>query len=122
MPAKFVIVHDDPTFTKAMLAPFLDKGCSVARYPDALDAMGAIEICRKMEVLVTLLAFPAGRSNGIALAQMAKQRKPHIRTVFLGDPAMEELVSDLGTLLPHPISPEKVLATLSGELDAAGLH
>jgi DNA-binding NtrC family response regulator len=115
MPAKVVVVHDVPAFRKDMVAPFIDEGCSVACYPDALDAMGAIEVCRKIEILITLLAFPVGKSNGVALAQMAKQRKPHIRAIFIGDPDLHELVSDLGTLLPYPSSPEEVLAVVHGQ-------
>ena len=95
MPAQVVIVHEDDVFRSRAVGAVAGQGYSVTAFHDALDAMLALEDARALEVLVTSLHFAEGRSNGIALASMAKTRKRDSRAIFIVESQVDAaLVSD----------------------------
>jgi CheY-like chemotaxis protein len=103
MPARVVVVHDDPTFADP-LAALLGAGQDVALFTDPMAALDALDTARTIEVLVTRVQFAPGQPNGIALARMARIKRPG--TEFAGDAA------DLGTFMAHPISVADVAQTV----------
>ena len=112
MPARIVFVHRDDSFQTAAVAALAGEGYSVARYPDALAAMEALDNVQRVEVLITCVRFPEGKSNGVALARMVKSRKPSIRAIFTAHPAMQEYVEDLGTFLTAPVAIPDLIAAV----------
>ena len=54
-----------------------------------------------MTVLITGMRFAAGRSNGYALAMIARQRRPDVRIIFTADPEFAEQLEGVGLLLPR---------------------
>ena len=69
MPARVVVVHDDPTFADP-LAALLRAGQDVALFTDPMAALNALDTARTIEVLVTRVRFAPGQPNGVALARM----------------------------------------------------
>ena len=116
MPAQIVFVHSDDSFRTAAVAALEGEGYTVAWYPDALAAMEALDAAQRVELLITRVRFPEGKSNGVALTQMVKSRKPSIRVIFTAHPDMQEYVEDLGTILTAPVAIPDLIAAVRKEM------
>jgi DNA-binding NtrC family response regulator len=90
MPVHIVIAHDDIAFRTFAVRALEAEGYSVASYEAALAAMVALE-APLLDVLITRLWFMPGRSNGIALALMAKVRRPSAKVIFTSPPGWKSL-------------------------------
>jgi DNA-binding NtrC family response regulator len=121
MPAEIVFVHSDDSFRITAVAALEGEGYTVASYPDALAAMEALDVSQRVELLITRLRFPEGKSNGVALAAMAKSRKPSMRVIFTALPDMQAYAEGLGTMLTSPVAIPDLLAAVRKEIaDRAG--
>jgi len=110
MPATIVIVHDEAQFVEPLVNSLRAAEYAVTTFPDALAAMHALEDAKTIELLVTRIEFPPGRSNGAALANMARVKRPSIKVLFIADLEHRKAVSDLGELIHSSASPEMVAA------------
>jgi DNA-binding NtrC family response regulator len=61
MPARVVVVHDDPDYVDELAALLRRDGHDVAAFPDPLASWDAVEAAKLTEVLVTRVDFPPGR-------------------------------------------------------------
>jgi DNA-binding NtrC family response regulator len=111
MPARVAVVHDDPTFADP-LAALLGAGQDVALFTDPMAALDALDTARTIEVLVTRVQFAPGQPNGIALARMARIKRPGIRVLFVARPEFAGEAADLGTFMAHPVSVADVAQTV----------
>ena len=69
MPARVVLVHDDPEFTAMAVAALRQVvGCDLAWFSDSHSALDALEAAEKIELLITPAQFPPGQPHGVALA------------------------------------------------------
>jgi DNA-binding NtrC family response regulator len=112
VPARIVIVHDDEGLVTGVVAALRTAGHEVAAFKDPLLAHDAIEAAQRVEVLVTRVDFPPGRSNGLSLARMARMRRPGTKVLFV---AREEYLKDaegLGAFLPLSTAIESVVAAV----------
>jgi DNA-binding NtrC family response regulator len=117
MPARIVVVHDDQEFTDLLIVALRSSGHDVATYPDPLTAWGALEGAQLIEVLVTRMEFAPGKSNGLALARMARSKRPQIKVLFTALPEYADHADDLGDFLPMPLSVEDAIEAITGLLD-----
>jgi DNA-binding NtrC family response regulator len=127
VPARIVVVYDDIKFSEELAAQLRAEGHDVAAFPDPLAAWDALEAAKLTEVLVTRVEFPPGRSNGVALASMARLKRPGIRVLLLALPKYAEAAAAEGTLLPLPVSVEEAAETvkrllLSGDQSKGRAH
>jgi CheY-like chemotaxis protein len=112
MPARVVVVHDGPEFVEELEAALNLAGDQVAVFRDPLEAWDALAAARQTEVLITRVLFPPGRSNGLALARMARAKRRDIQIIFT---ALPEFVSDceeLGVFLPLSVPVSHVVKTV----------
>lgn len=116
MPARIVFVHDDPSFQSAVFNALAAADLSFAWYPDPLEASDALEAARRVELIITRLHFPHGRSNGVSLIQLARQRNRSVRAIFTETPGMESYVYDLGRYLAAPVALNDLMTAVSEEL------
>jgi DNA-binding NtrC family response regulator len=116
MPARIVFVHDDPSFRSAVFNAFANADLSFAWYPDPLEASDALEAARSVELIITRLHFPDGRSNGVSLIQLARQRNRAVRAIFTETPGMESYVHDLGRYIDMPVALNDLMTAVSEEL------
>ena len=79
MPARIVVVHDDPEFVDQLQSALRRAGRDVAAFADLMDALAALDAAQRIEVLITRMQFPPGKPNGLALARMARHKRPGIR-------------------------------------------
>jgi DNA-binding NtrC family response regulator len=111
MPARIVVVDDNPCFLDHLATALKVKGHDAASFADPLDAWDALEEAQRVEVLVTRIQFAPGRSNGAALARMARMKRPQIRVLFIASPEFQRDVEELGTFLPRTASIDVILET-----------
>jgi DNA-binding NtrC family response regulator len=119
VPARIVVVYDDTEFSEELAARLRTEGHDVATFPDPLAAWDALEAAKLTEVLVTRVEFPPGRSNGVALANMARFKRPGVRVLLLALPKYAEAAAAEGTLLRLPVSVEKVAEAVKRLLNSS---
>lgn len=108
MPARVVVVHDDPDFAIAATVALTLAGYSVAAFIDPLAALDVLEATQSVEVLITRVEFPPGKSNGIALARIVRTRRPGVRVLFIASQDLREFGGGLGEFLPMSTDPASV--------------
>jgi DNA-binding NtrC family response regulator len=119
MPARIVVVHDDADFVEELAAGIRAESHEVAIFPDPIAAWDALEAAQKTEVLVTRVAFPPGRSNGMALARMAMSKRREIKTIILSRPEYAEEFRDEDMLVLSDALPSEVAAEVVRMLNAS---
>ena len=109
MPARIVVVHDDPEFIERTVTALVSAGHDVRAFSSSMSAIEALEAAQRVEVLVTRVVFPDGQPNGVALALMAKVKKPGVKVLFAARPDMEEHTEGVGEFLPSPADPADIV-------------
>lgn len=109
MPAQIVVVHNDTEFAGPVSRSLREDGYDVMVFPDPLVALNALEAAERVELLITRVEFPAGRSNGMALALMARRKRPGVPVLFVCRPQFRKDVEDLGEVLTTPVSIAEVV-------------
>jgi hypothetical protein len=87
-------------------------GHQVAVFPDPLAAWDALGAARLTDVLITRVRFPRGKSNGLALAHMARINRRGIQIIFTALPEFARESQDNGVFLPHPVPVPHVVKTV----------
>jgi hypothetical protein len=77
-----------------------------------MAALDAIETAQ-FDILITRVKFPVGRSNGVALAQMAQLKRPWIKVVFTVAAERVEYTEGLGEAVTAPIDMPELVATVA---------
>jgi DNA-binding NtrC family response regulator len=116
MPARIVFVHDDPDFQDAVFAALASAGLSFAWYPDALEATDALSAARRVELVITRLRFPDGRSNGLSLVQQVRLRDRAVRAIFAEEPGLENYVSGEGRYFDMSVGSATLMEAVYKEL------
>ena len=111
MPAQVVLVHDEEAFSADVRRALADSGYEVMAFPDPLVALQALETAERVVLLITRIEFPEGRSNGQALALMAKKARPGVKVLFVCPPRFNRYVADLGEVLLAPATVPDVVET-----------
>ena len=113
MPAAVLVVHDDQNIrdlaVSALRAVFLDA----IGFDDPMVALDAIEASSRVRVLVTRVAFGAGKLNGVALSRMVRMKRPGTKVVFVARAENAPHAEGLGVVLPGPLDPDLLVATVS---------
>jgi len=112
MPARIVLVHDDPDFREYVATAMQAAGYEIKVFPGSMEAIDALEAAERIELLITRVDFPKGTPNGISLARMAKMKKRGIRVLFAARDENREHTDGVGELLPVPITGAEIVATV----------
>jgi CheY-like chemotaxis protein len=96
MPARIVVVHDDPEFIDITAAALTAAGHDVLAFTSSMTAIDALEAAQQIEVLVTRVIFPNGQPNGVSLALMARTKKPRVKVLFVALPETQEHTAGVG--------------------------
>jgi hypothetical protein len=85
MPARVVVVLGEADgLAQRTVETLLADGIDAVALPNSMAALDALEASRKIELLVTCPEFPGGPPNGIALARMARLKRPEVTILFVG--------------------------------------
>jgi hypothetical protein len=113
MPARIVVLLDRPDFTAAVRALLSASGYDTASLPNSMATLEALENAAKIELLITCPEFAAGPPTGIALARMARIKRPDVKTLFVGPPGLHKYAEGLGEYLAYPATAEDVAAAVN---------
>ena len=111
MPARIVVVHDDPLFRECVTA-LATAGYDVKSFARSMEAIDALEAAGRIELLITRVAFSEGTPNGISLARMARLKKPGIRVLFAALAENQEHTEGLGEFLALPVTGPEIVAAV----------
>jgi DNA-binding response OmpR family regulator len=120
MPASVVVVHDDPDFVDQLTVALSLAGYDVISFVDPMDALNALDTSLWLEVLVTRVQFGLGRKNGVALARMARSKRPSIWVLLTALPEFKDYAEGLGKFMPMPVSVPYVVDAVVGMLVSDG--
>jgi len=109
MPARVVLVHDDSGFNVAATLALTTAGYDVVSFVDPMSAFDALGGARTVEALITRVRFGADRPNGVALARMARWKRPHIRVLFVTRPEFAAQAAGLGDFMAAPATPAEIV-------------
>jgi DNA-binding NtrC family response regulator len=118
MPAQIVVVLDDPDFSSRLVTRLGEAGHKTRAVPDSLTALDVLEDGSSTDVLVTSLDHAIGKPNGIALALMARKRRPDIRVLFVGLDHLASHAAGLGAFLAAPVTVSDVTEQIIELLEA----
>jgi DNA-binding NtrC family response regulator len=111
VPARIVVVHDEPEFCQRTVEALRLAGYEVAAFTDPMTALEALKDAQRVEVLITRVRFPPGKPHGVALALMARHKRPVIKVLFTARPEVAEHAEGVGEFMPVPIKlPELIEA------------
>ena len=111
MPANIILVHDDPEFIEGAVAALSLAGHKVVAFREPMEALNALETAQ-FEILITRARFPVGQPNGVALAQMARMKRPWIKVVFTVAAENLEHTEGIGEAVIAPIDIAELVATV----------
>jgi DNA-binding NtrC family response regulator len=103
MPARVVVVHDDPDFGMSVAVALKVAGYDAAMFSDPMIALDALDAASRIEMLITRIVFPPGKPNGVALARMARAKRRSIRVLFTAGAEFAWLMDGLGEFLAAPV-------------------
>lgn len=103
MLARIVIVHNDAEFLQQATDALRIAGYHVVSFVEPLIALRTLEAGDNIEILITRVAFGAGKQHGLSLAMMAQRRRPALRVIFTALPEFEMDVIGVGEFLPLPV-------------------
>jgi CheY-like chemotaxis protein len=109
MPARIVVVHDEPGLAEEVASALNLAGHQVDVFIDPLAAWDALAAARLTDVLITRVQFPPGMSNGLALARMARSNRPGIQVIFAALPEFAIDCEGEGVFLPLPVPAPQVV-------------
>jgi DNA-binding NtrC family response regulator len=121
MPANVVVVHDDPELMQEYTGALKAAAHEVQGFSNPLIALTALEAAHTIKLLITVSDFGPGKLNGVALARMARLKKPGVAVLFLGAPEEKPHTKGLGEFLEAPASVESVLEA-ANRLLSSGLN
>jgi DNA-binding NtrC family response regulator len=112
MPARVVIVHDEPETLHPLADALVLAGHGVARFDDALAAWDALREARTVELLMTRVRFGHSQPQGLGLFIRTRARRPELKVIFIGPLQSKEAVQHFGEFLPTPVDVPKAVATV----------
>lgn len=109
MPARIVVVLNDPELADATVSALAADGHNALAVHDSRAALDLLEQAEDIELLVASTYFGEGKPTGSALALMTKLRRPDLKVIFTAHPQLVPLLEDIGRVIVEPISPSRVV-------------
>jgi CheY-like chemotaxis protein len=110
MSGKTVLVMEDQDAYRYAAARVLQRaGYAVVQAEDYRDALKVIEGDDPVDLLLIDIVMPAGRPHGIAVANMARRRRPGVKVLFM-TAHYDELPADALARAPGKVlrKPERI--------------
>lgn len=112
LPANIIMVHDDPGFVDEAAAALRLAEHDIVTFADPTQALTALENS-PFEILITRVRFPPGQPNGVALARMARLKRPGIEVRFTVAAENIEYTEGLGEFVVAPIDIPELVAMVT---------
>jgi len=76
-----------------------------------MEALDALETA-PFGILIIRVRFPIEQPNGVAVARMARMKRPSIKLVFTVMPEYVEYAEELGEIVTAPVDIPELVATV----------
>lgn len=111
MPARIVVVHDDPSFHECVPA-LQAAGYDAMSFTSSMEALDALEAAERTELLITGMSFPRGMPNGVSIARMARIKLRGVRVLFVAQEQNRQHAAGLGEFLAAPVNVAEIVETV----------
>jgi CheY-like chemotaxis protein len=114
---RILLVEDDRVFLCTLELVLKDAGFDVLAVPDYIPALKHLDSGERIDVLLTDIVM-RDRVNGLALARMARLRRPGLGVVYFTAydiPGAEK--EALGQILRKPFDTDQLLRAIRQELE-----
>jgi DNA-binding NtrC family response regulator len=108
MPARVVVALSDAIVCDETADALSQAGYGALPLPSSLAALGALESARR-ELLIVRAACGPGELDGIALAQMARAKRPDIKVLLIGERRLAHHMEGLGAFLVAPADAPQIV-------------
>lgn len=120
-PAKnhILVVDDDEAFRDATAGILRSAGYEVSSAPGYRKALEILETDAPIDLLIVDIVMPEG-VNGLALARMARLRRPHLSIIYISGydlPGVDQ--EALGPIIRKPVDDEQILEAVANTLQRA---
>jgi CheY-like chemotaxis protein len=114
-----LLVEDDPALAYALSRSLRDADHHVITALDGMAALKTLDTDARIDLLLTDIVLPARQPHGLALARMARQKRPGLPVIFMT--GYDELGNDVDgdKILLKPLEPETVLDEIKTSLKNA---
>jgi DNA-binding NtrC family response regulator len=117
--ATILLIEDDADLAYALSQSFTLAGHRVITALDGMSALDTLDTDVGIDLLLTDLIMPAGQPHGLALANMARQRRPDLAVILMtGHPELRDEVNGYKILL-KPVRAATILDEIAASLSTA---
>jgi CheY-like chemotaxis protein len=113
---RVLLVEDDRIFLRTLELVLKDAGYDVLAVSDYIPALKHLDGGERIDILLTDIVMP-DRVNGLALARMARLRRPGLGVVYFTAhdiPGIED--EAMGQILRKPFESDQLLRAIGKEL------
>jgi DNA-binding NtrC family response regulator len=118
MPARVVVVLDEPGFAERVAQSLQRAGVDAAPLADPLVALDSLDRAQQIELLVTCADHGPGKPNGVSLALLAQQRRPNLKVIFVGEAHLAPFTAGLGAFMLSPVTVDEVVGAAIRTLES----
>src|SRR5215469_11576912 len=119
---RILLVDDDEVFREVTGAMLRSAGYEVRLAPDFRLALEILESDAAVDLFMVDIVMP-DRVNGLALARMARLRRPEIKVMYLSGYDIPGLDAEaLGPIIRKPVSDELLVEQVANALGALSPH
>jgi CheY-like chemotaxis protein len=117
MPARIVVVLDDPGFADRIASVLKGASYDAVAVVDPQVAIDALRHTAHIELLITCPEFAPGQPTGISVVRTARMERPYVKALFIGRSELATYVESLGTFLATPVAVAEVVDAAVRMLD-----
>lgn len=113
---RILVVDDDEGFREATAAMLRSAGYEVRTAPDFRLALEILESNEAIDLFLADIVMP-DRVNGLALARMARLRRPRIKIAYISGYDLKGIEAEaLGPIIQKPLDEEAFLVRIAALL------
>jgi CheY-like chemotaxis protein len=117
MPARIVVVLDDPGFADRIASVLKGASYDAVAVVDPQVAIDALRHTAHIELLITCPEFAPGQPTGISVMRTARMERPYVKALFIGRSELAIYVQSLGMFLATPVTVAEVVDAAVRMLD-----
>jgi hypothetical protein len=121
MPARIAVIHDQPEFADRLVSALRLAGHDAAEITETVATWRVIADLQRVELLITRVAYPPGRSDGVALA-MKVPNQPDFHVLLAGEPQSAAQSDGRSTSALESATIPNIVKIATHLLDFADVH
>ena len=114
-----VVVDDEPAFRRFVVRALEDKGYFVAAADGFSSAIDIIEKDQSVNLLITDVGLGFGNPHGVALSNMARLRRTHLKVILMSGSYDVQQIAQYGNpiaVLQKPFTQQQLIGAVTAAL------